>query len=153
MSIAPVKCSVDVKASATRAFELFTQHMGAWWPRGKTPAGKPHVDLVIEPRKNGRWFERDADGNEAQWGQVLAWEPPRRLLLGWQLNHNFRFDADLLLEVEILFKELSGGGTRVSLEHRDLERLGAEAEAFAGKIQSGWRERIGNFAQYAATHA
>lgn len=151
MSIAPVMCSVDVKVSASRAFELFAQNMSLWWPRGKTPARNPHVDLVIEPRKNGRWFERDADGNEAHWGRVMAWEPPRRLVLGWQLDHNFRFDADLLTEVEIRFEEIPGGGTRVSLEHRNLERFGAEAETLAGKIRSGWPERMGDFAQYVAT--
>jgi len=151
MSIAPVQCSVDVKASAARAFELFVRNMGAWWPRGKTPAGSPHVELVVEPRENGRWFERDADGRETQCGKVLAWEPPRRLLLCWQLDHNFRFDADLRLEVEIVFEDLPGGGARVSLEHRDLEQLGAEAETFAGKVRSGWPERMRNFAHYAAT--
>jgi uncharacterized protein YndB with AHSA1/START domain len=152
MSIAPVKCSVEVKAPAAQAFELFAQNMGAWWPRGKTPAGSPHADLVVEPRKKGRWFERDAEGNETQWGEVLGWEPPNRLLLGWQLDHNFRFDANLLMEVEILFEELADGGTRVSLEHRNLEQLGAEAETFAGKVRSGWPERMGNFANYAAVH-
>ena len=150
MSIASVKCSIDVKASSARAFDLFAQYMGAWWPRGKTPAASPHAALVIEPRNNGRWFERDADGHETQWGKVLAWEPPRRLLLGWQLDHTFRYDPDLLMEVEILFEEIPSGGTRVSLEHRNLEQLGAEAEAFAGKVRTGWPERMGNFAQYAA---
>ena len=57
------------------------------------------------------------------------------------------------MEVEILFEELAGGGTRVSLEHRDLEQLGAEAEAFAGKVRSGWPERMGNFAHYATSNA
>jgi uncharacterized protein YndB with AHSA1/START domain len=153
MSIAPVKCSVDVKASSARAFELFAQNMGAWWPRGKTPAGSPHAALVIEPRNEGRWFERDADGHETQWGKVLAWDPPRRLLLGWQLNHNFRYDHELLMEVEILFEDIAGGGTRVTLEHRNLERLGVESEAFAGKVRSGWPARMENFAQYAAEQA
>lgn len=151
MSIAPVKCSVDVKVPLARAFDLFAQNMGQWWPRGKTPAASPHADLVVEPRKDGRWFERDADGHETHWGRVLAWEPPRRLLLGWQLDHKFRFDANLLMEVEILFEEMAAGGTRVSLEHRNLERLGVEAGAFAGKVRSGWPERLANFAQYAAT--
>jgi uncharacterized protein YndB with AHSA1/START domain len=150
--IAPIQGNVEVKASTARAFELFAQHMGAWWPRGKTPAGRPHAELIIEPRKDGRWFERDADGQETPWGKVLAWEPPRRLVLGWQLNHQFRFDADLLMEVEILFEALPGGGTRVRLEHRDLEQLGSEAETFAGKVRSGWPERLGDFAQYAVTH-
>jgi uncharacterized protein YndB with AHSA1/START domain len=150
MSIAPVKCSVDVKASTARAFELFATNMGSWWPRGKTPAANPHAELVMEPRKHGRWFERDADGNETPWGKVLVWDPPHRLVLGWQLDHGFKFDADLLMEVEVRFEQLAGGGTRVSLEHRGLEQLGAEAEVFAGKIRSGWPARMGNFAQYAA---
>jgi uncharacterized protein YndB with AHSA1/START domain len=153
MSIAPVRCSVDVKASFERAFESFVGNMGAWWPRGKTPGGRPHAALIIEPRRDGRWFERDADGHETPWGKVLAWEPPRRLLLGWQLDHTFRYDPHLLMEVEILFEALTGGGTRVSLEHRNLEQLGVEAETFAGKVRSGWSERMGNFAQYATSHA
>lgn len=152
MSIAPVKCSVDVKGNAARAFDLFSRSAGAWWPRGKTPASNPHVDLVIEPKKGGRWFERDAQGRETQWGEVLVWEPPLRLVLGWQLNHQFRFDPAVLTEVEILFEERPGGITRVSLEHRNLERLGAEAEVLAGKIRSGWPERMGNFAQYVASN-
>jgi len=150
MSIAPVKCSVDVKGNAARAFDIFSKSTGAWWPRGKTPGNEPHVDVVIEPKQDGRWYERDADGNESQWGRVLAWEPPGRLKLGWQLNHEFRFDPALLTEVEILFEELPGGVTRVSLEHRNLERLGAEAETLAGKIRSGWPERMGDFARYVA---
>ena len=150
MSVAPVRCSVDVKAAPSRAFELFAQNMGAWWPRGKTPAANPHAELIVEPTKNGRWFERDAGGNETQWGKVLAWDPPRRLLLGWQLDHKFQFDAEVLMEVEILFEALVGGGTRISLEHRDIEQLGAEAESFAGKVGSGWPERMANFATYAA---
>lgn len=152
MSIPPVKCSIDVKASLPRAFELFAQNMGAWWPRGKTPAGRPHAELIIEPRKSGRWFERDADGAETQWGKVLSWEPPHRLLLGWQLNHKFQFDAGVLMEVEIRFEALAEGGTRVSLEHRNIEQLGSEAKSFAGKIGSGWPERMGNFATYIASH-
>ena len=153
MSIAPVRCSVDVKVPVARAFELFAENMGAWWPRGKTPGGSPHVALVVEPRQDGRWFERDANGEETPWGRVLAWEPPRRLLLGWQLDHRFRFNADLLMEVEIRFEALATGGTRVSLEHRDLEQLGVDAEVFAGKVRSGWPERIENFATHVASNA
>ena len=66
MSIAPVKCSVDVKGTAARAFEIFSKSAGAWWPRGKTPARNPHVDLIIEPKEDGRWFERDAEGRETR---------------------------------------------------------------------------------------
>ena len=68
MSIAPVKCSINVKTSSPRAFAIFAQNMGRWWPRGKTPAGTPHAALGIQPWKDGSWFERDSDGHETQAG-------------------------------------------------------------------------------------
>lgn len=150
MSIAPVTCTVEVKASPARAFELFAGHIGSWWPRGRTPGAKPHADVVIEPRAGARWFERDADGQETQWGKVLSWQPPHRLLLGWQLNHKFQFDPGVLMEVDIHFEPLAAGGTRISLEHRGIEQLGVEAEVYAGKVGSGWPERLRDVAQYVA---
>lgn len=149
MSIAPVACTVDVRVPPSRAFELFAQHMGAWWPRGRTPGGRPHVDLVVEPRAGGRWFERDDEGRETPWGKVLSWEPPHRLLLGWQLNNRFQYDAGILMEVDIRFDALPGAGTRISLEHRNIEQLGGEAADFAGKVGSGWPERLRDFASHA----
>lgn len=126
--------------------------MGAWSPRGKTPAKNPHVDIIVEPWEGGRWFERDGEGRESLWGKVLAWDPPRRMLLGWQLDPQFRYDPALLTEAELRFSELAGGGTRVTLQHRQLERFGAEAGAFADKLRSGWPGMIGCFERYAADH-
>ena len=148
MSIAPVLHSVEVKAPPARAFELFTSQMGQWWPKGKTLASNPHADILIEPRAGGRWYERDADGNEIQWGKVLAWEPPGRVLLGWQLNAQWRPDPNFLTEVELTFAPLAGGGTRVTLEHRNLERYGVDAEDYAGKLRGGWPTFVGHFARY-----
>lgn len=148
MSIAPVLHSVEVKAPPARAFDLFTAHMGKWWPKGKTIAPHPHADIVMEPRSGGRWYERDAEGNETPWGRVLAWEPPGRVLLGWQLNAQWRYDPDFLTELELSFAALSGGGTRVTLEHRNLERYGADAEEYAGKVRGGWPIFVGHFARY-----
>jgi hypothetical protein len=148
MSVAPVLHSVEVKAAPARAFELFTAHMGRWWPRGKTLGANPHADIVVEPRAGGRWYERDAEGNETPWGRVLAWEPPGRVLLGWQLDAKWRYDPDFLTEVELSFAPLAGGGTRVTLEHRNLERYGVDAEEYAGKLRGGWPTFVGHFARY-----
>lgn len=153
MSIAPVLHSVEVKAPPARAFELFTAHMGKWWPKGKTLAPNPHADIVVEPHPGGRWFERDAEGNEIQWGRVLAWEPPERVLLGWQLNAQWRYDPDFLTELELSFAALAGGGTRVTLEHRNLERFGADAEEYAGKLRGGWPTFAAHFARYSDSQA
>jgi uncharacterized protein YndB with AHSA1/START domain len=107
----------------------------------------PHVDVVIEPRSGGRWFEVDSQGNETPWGKVLVWEPPGRLVLGWQLNSVFTYDPDLLTEVEVTFSP-QGDGTRVTLEHRDLERFGADAEKLAGQLGGGWPGFLDQYATY-----
>jgi hypothetical protein len=95
---------------------------------------------VIEPRAGGRWYERGQDGSECDWGVVLAWEPPGRLLLGWQLDAEFRRNPATSTEVELRFIAESPTVTRVELEHRGLERLGESAEILRGKIDApgGW---------------
>jgi uncharacterized protein YndB with AHSA1/START domain len=147
--IAPVVRRVTVKASPERAFQLFARQMGRWWPTGQTIGKSPHVEIVIEPRAGGRWFERDAQGAETEWGKVLAWEPPARLLLGWQLNSRFAYDPELLTEVELTFAPAASRGATVTLEHRNLERFGDDAEKLAGQLGSGWPKHLGEFAAYA----
>lgn len=149
MTIAPVVKSVDIKAPPARAFTLFAERMGSWWPRGKTVGGKPHADIVVEPHVGGRWYERDEEGTETPWGQVLVWEPPARLVLGWQLDSSFRFDSDMLTEVELAFVALPEGGTRVTLEHRNLERYGEDAPRIAGLVGPGWGDILQLFASAA----
>jgi uncharacterized protein YndB with AHSA1/START domain len=148
VTIAPIVRTVYVKAPPDRAFELFTTRMGEWWPEGRSIGKAHHVAIVIEPRAGGRWFERDADGNEAPWGKVLAWEPPARLLLAWQIDTQWTYDAALVTEIELSFAA-ANGGTRVTLEHRNLERFGADAAAHAAKLDGGWPAHLANFARYA----
>jgi hypothetical protein len=147
MSIAPIVRSVRVKAGPAKAFELFTAHMGRWFPYeiGRSPK----VEVVIEPRPQGRWFERDADGVETQWGEVLAWEPPGRVLLAWRINAAWAFDPKAMSEVEVTFVPAEEGGSVVTLEHRKLERLGADAERVAEELRGGWPGIFELFAQYA----
>ncbi len=148
MTIAPVVASVEVKCAPARAFEIFVTRIGDWWAKGQTVSRHPHVAVIIEPRVGGRWYERDAEGRESQWGKVLAWEPPTRLVLGWQLNAQFRYDPAMLTAVELTFTARPGGGTVVRLEHRDLERFGEDAALVAQSIGKGWPDRLGDFAAF-----
>jgi hypothetical protein len=84
---------------------------------------------------------------------VLAWEPPTRLLLGWQINRNWGYDPALVTEVELTFAPAEDVGTLVTLEHRNLERFGAEPARHAEKIRGGWPTEPTEFARYADTHA
>lgn len=109
-------------------------------------------EAIIEPRVGGRWYERGEDGSECDWGKVLAWEPPSRLLLAWQLDARFRYDAAVATEVEVRFIADGPNATRVELEHRCLERLGKEAEALREKVASpgGWPLLLERFAAVTA---
>ena len=149
MSIAPIVQSVTVSLPPQKAFDVFATQMGRWWKPGMTVGAKPHAEIVIEPVPGGRWFERDADGAETDWGIVIAWDPPQRLLLGWQLDATFKRDPELLTEVEISFDAQPDGSTRVTLEHRNLERFGPSAEKIAASLAGGWPGLMQLFAQYA----
>lgn len=149
MTVEPIVSTVKVKASPARAFDLFANHMGEYWPKGRTIGGNAHVAIVAEPRADGGWYEIDADGKRTSWGKVLAWEPPARLLLTWQIGTQWTFDEDLRTEVEITFTAADGGGTWVRLEHRDLERFGADAAKHAALLNGGWPTHLAEFAKYA----
>ena len=145
MSIAPIVRSVAVRVEPAGAFELFTSRIQEWWPKGKTIGREPHVAIVLEPWAEGRWFERDAQGNETQWGKVLCWEPPHRLLLAWQIGADWAYQPQLLTEVELSFRAQAAGGTLVTLEHRHLERLGADAARVREMLDGGWPTLLGEF--------
>ena len=153
MTIAPVVKSVSVKAAPKRAFELFTGEMGRWWPARKQIGKSPFVAIVVEPRPGGRWFERDAEDAECEWGKVLVWEPPTRALLGWQLNSRFAYDPEFLTEVELTFAPAAGGGSIVTVEHRNLERYGDDAEKIAGLLGGGWPTCLAEFTAYIHSHS
>jgi uncharacterized protein YndB with AHSA1/START domain len=136
---APVRVSHRVEASPARAFDVFTSGMGRWWNKSHSIGASPQADVVIEPKAGGRWFERGEDGSETEWGRVLVWEPPSRVVMAWQLDGDWRYDPAFVTELEIRF-EPDGGGTRVELEHRNLERYGDKAEAVRAAVMSpeGW---------------
>lgn len=137
---APVRKTILVKAGAARAFNAFTQDIGRWWPRSHSIGGSPQTDVIVEGRPGGRWYERGSDGSETEWGKVLVWEPPSRVVLAWQINADWKYDPTLVTEVEITFTTLAEGGTRVDLEHRNLERFGDQAGRVRDAVGSdrGW---------------
>lgn len=135
---APIVKSFVVRATAQRAFDVFTARFDAWWPRTHKLGDGEMRRVALEPGAGGRWYQTNIDGVECDWGEVLAWEPPRRLLLAWRINADFRFDPALLTEIEVLFTPLGEGRTQVDFEHRLLENLGDEGGALRERLDGGW---------------
>lgn len=148
---APVRRAVTVKTSPERAFRIFTADIGRWWPTTHSVGAAPYKASVIEQRVGGRWYEVSQDGSETDWGHVIAWEPPARLILAWQLDAQQRFDPDFVTEVEVTFTPEGEGHTRVELEHRLLERYGEAAQRIADSVGSpnGWGRVLERFAEAA----
>jgi len=147
VTIAPIVQSVTVGVPPARAFELFTRRIGDWWERGKSIAANPQAEVVMEPGVGGRLFERDADGAETLWGDVLVWDPPRRLVFAWRITAEFKYDPDFETEVELRFDAADDGSTLVSLEHRNLERYGPSAERMSQRLAGGWPSLLRHYAE------
>ena len=144
---APVRRTIEVNVSQAKAFDVFTRKTTAWWPKQHHIGKAALAEAIIEPKVDGRWYERGDDGTECEWGRVLAWNPPHGLILAWQLNASFQFDRSFVTEVEIKFVPLADGRTRVELEHLNLERYGDAADTVRGQIgaDAGWGSILKSF--------
>lgn len=135
LALPPVRASITVAAPPERAWQVYTEQYGRWYPKEHFIGSQPADDLLIEPYEGGRWYERQADGSEPVWGHVLTWQPPSRLVLSWEVGGDWKHDPDRghASEVEVLFSAVPGG-TRVDLEHRDLARHGDGAASIAAGV-------------------
>jgi uncharacterized protein YndB with AHSA1/START domain len=151
-----VRKVVRVQAPLEVAWRVFTEQMGTWWPLDNYKIGKPKaVDALVEPRVGGRWFERGDDGTTCDWGTVLTWEPPTRLVLSWDITADWQYDPNLKTEIEIRFIPDGKNTTRVELEHRYLDRFGARRDEMRRifDAEGDWGRVLEMFGRVAADRA
>lgn len=146
-----------VNASIEQAFRAFTASLGRWWPREYHIGQGEMAEAILEQREGGRWYEKGVDGSECEWGRVLLWEPPHRLVVTWQINGMWQYDADpaRASEIEVRFTAAGPNQTDVQLEHRHIERL-VEPQALVDGIEQqggGWNTLLERFGTFAATAA
>jgi uncharacterized protein YndB with AHSA1/START domain len=140
-----IRKSIAVACPAQAAFRVFTEQIGSWWPLATKSVGLERSEtLVLEPRAGGRFYERTADGEEVEWGEVLVWEPPQRLVFSWHPGRG----PESAQEVEVRFLR-ERDGTRIELEHRGWERLGDRAEETLAHYVGGWDEVLERYAEAA----
>lgn len=150
-TLAPVRRTVVVPLGSNHSFRRFTRGIGLWWPVEFTWAGKNLEEIGIEPHLGGLAWERGRNGFSCTWGQVLAWEPPGRLVLAWHygVDPDGAFDPERASEVEVQFRPLTSWSTEVTLDHRAFERLGGGAERFRTMMDApgGWSLMLRRYAR------
>jgi uncharacterized protein YndB with AHSA1/START domain len=145
-----VRAQVVVDAPLERAFAVFTEEFGSFKPPEHNLLAVEIAETVFEPRAGGHLYDRGVDGSECRWARVLAYDPPHRIVLSWDISPQWQLETDLekTSEVEVRFLAEAPERTRVELEHRNLERHGegweAEREGVAGA--GGWPLYLQRFA-------
>jgi len=131
-----VHMQVVVEAPADRAFAVFTEGIGTWFPPEYNLLAVPIAERVFEPHVGGRVYDRGVDGSECQWARVLVYERPHRVVISWDISPRWQIEADRMKtsEVEV---------------HRHLERHGDGWERERDELgaEGGWPGCLGRFAE------
>jgi len=152
VTIAPVRRSIRVSASQAHAFDVFTAGLGRWWPLDHGIGKTPRKGMVMETRLGGHWYELAEDGSRTNVGKIIVWEPPQRFVMTWNINSRWKPDTTLGSEVEVKFIADGANATRVELEHRKFEQMGAEAgESMRKDVDRGWPGLLEMFKRRAET--
>jgi uncharacterized protein YndB with AHSA1/START domain len=146
-----VRASVEVQAPIERAFEVFTEEIGSWWNPDHHIVEGELAEMVFEPRVGGHVYDRATDGSECRWARVLAFEPPHRFVISWDINLQWKLETDpaRTSEIEVRFTSQGEGRTLVELEHRNLDRHGEGFEGMRDAVGSpgGWQAGMQAFAE------
>jgi uncharacterized protein YndB with AHSA1/START domain len=137
-----VRHSIVVEAPIARAFEVFTRQFGRFKPPEHNLLGVKIAETVFEPRVGGYLYDRGVDGSECRWARVLAYDPPNRVLLTWNISPRWQIetDPDMVSEWEVRFTSETPQRTRVEIEHRKLDRHGEGWQGVRGGVDGdqGW---------------
>jgi uncharacterized protein YndB with AHSA1/START domain len=136
----PIVVEFDVEADVDHAFSMWTESCAIWWPRSHSMSQTDGFDVVFEPFPGGRVYERGVDGAEHEWGEVIAWEPPRRLEYWW---HIF-LDRERATKVTVTFTPLDAS-TAVRLENSGFEVFGDDAPNRIERVGGAWQRITQNY--------
>ena len=144
-----VRREVTVDAPIERAFATFTERFGDFKPKEHNMLSVPIAETRFEPHVGGHIYDRGEDGSECRWARVLAYEPPRRLLMSWNISPQWQIETDpaKTSEWEVTFTAESASRTRVEIEHRHLARHGEGWQSVRDGVDGdqGWPLYLGRY--------
>jgi len=138
-----VRFDVTVEVSAERAFQVFTEQFDQIKPREHNLLAPELIaETVFETWVGGHVYDRGENGSVCRWARVLAFDPPRRFVISWDISPTWQLETDpsSASEVEVNFIPEGPHRTRVELEHRHLERHGDGWESVRDGVaaEGGW---------------
>jgi uncharacterized protein YndB with AHSA1/START domain len=145
----PVRHEVTVPVTVADAFDVFTAELVRWWPREFTWSQDGLVDIRIDPEQDGACYEIGPHGFRCDWGRVLQWDPPHRVVISWQITPDRvpEPDPSRASEVEVSFESVNSRPSRVVLEHRAFERHGRGAPEYRAGMERGWAYLLDRYAR------
>jgi uncharacterized protein YndB with AHSA1/START domain len=138
----PIEVNVRVQCEPGHAFAIWTERIDLWWPRAHSVTKDPDLRVSIEPRVGGRIVERSPAGDEHAWGEILTWDPPRRLAYLWHI-YGARGEAT---RVEVTFAG-DAGATVVTIVHTGWEQLATTRPDLRERNEIAWSRVLPHFAQ------
>jgi uncharacterized protein YndB with AHSA1/START domain len=149
-----VRASIVVEASIARAFRVFTEDFGRFKPAEHNMLKVEIAETVFEPKVGGFLYDRGVDGSVCRWARVLAYEPPNRVLLSWDISPQWQIENDPLKtsEWEVRFIAETPHRTRVEIEHRHLDRHGEGWQGVREGVGTGqgWPLYLQRYAEHLA---
>jgi uncharacterized protein YndB with AHSA1/START domain len=137
-----LRLEVDIDVPQEHAFAVFTEQFDRIKPREYNMLEVDIEETVFETHVGGDVYDRGVDGSVCRWARVLAFEPPERFVITWDIGTRWQLetDPDKASEVEVRFVPLPGERTRVELVHRHLDRHGDGWQGFRQGLESpgGW---------------
>lgn len=145
-----VRHLVVVDAPIDRAFKVFTEDFGRFKPPEHNMLGVEIAETVFDAHPGGYLYDRGVDGSVCRWARVLAYEPPHRVVISWDISPTWQIETDLAKtsEIEVRFTADTPRRTRVELEHRNLDRHGEGWEGLREGVDGdqGWPLYLSRYA-------
>ena len=137
----PIVKTIEVTCTQEKAFHVFINEMGSWWPMERfsqsVMRGQTVNTLRVDAREGGQIVEVSSDDAEVLWGTITTFDPNDFLGMDFHIPHpseEKRSDS----KVEVRFTALADDRTQVVLTQSNWENFGDMAEMVHSGYGTGW---------------
>jgi uncharacterized protein YndB with AHSA1/START domain len=140
-----VAIDIEIEASPLRVFNAITNGVAIWWGRNYFESSEDAVDIVLESRVGGKFFERwslDPKSHDgALLGTVVALKHGKLL----RLRGSFGM-GDTLIQGLVEYELFAlGHATKLKFNHQAFGQISEETKA---RYSTSWNDLLGSLKLY-----